>query len=72
MSAAVTNNSVVFLDFSYWVILCGSSSVVWSILVTVRVGKYIHFCIIPEFLVGPSLGLLNLTFSYYNGCCFER
>ena len=33
----------------------------WSILVTVRVGKYIHFCTIPEFLVGPSLGLLNLT-----------
>ena len=33
MSAAVTNNSVVFLDFST---LCGSSSVVWSILVTVQ------------------------------------
>ena len=65
MSAALTNNFVVLLDFSYWVILCVVWSimvtVVWSIMVTVHVGKYIHFCIIPEFLVGPSLGLLNLT-----------
>ena len=63
VSDAVTNNFVFLLDFSYWVILCGSRSVVWSTgnSSCEKVLLYIFVNIIPEFLVGPSLGLLNLT-----------